>query len=92
MTYKAYLRSPAWQKLRRAVFDRAVKNANSKNRFGVCEKCGYEPWKPCLQVHHRNYDHVFGEKLEDLILLCPCGHKAEIKSKNVQEANSHTLS
>lgn len=79
MTYRAYLRSPAWQKLRAAVFNRALKNANSNNRFGVCEKCGYEPWKPCLQVHHKNYDSAYHERLEDLILLCPKCHKAELK-------------
>lgn len=82
MTYKAYLRSPAWQKLRVKVFDRALKNANSHNRFGVCEKCGYEPWKPCLQLHHKNYDRIFRERLEDLILLCPNCHKAEMRGIN----------
>lgn len=75
MSYKQYLRSDKWQKIRQAVFERALKNANSHNKHGVCERCGYEPWRPCLQVHHINYGHIFNGRLEDLILLCPNCHK-----------------
>lgn len=46
--YMEYLKSPQWQELRRRVFQRALQNAGSHNLHGVCEKCGYEPWKPCL--------------------------------------------
>ena len=73
--YKQYLKSTQWQLKRQQVFNRALKNANSKNKYGVCEKCGYEPYKECLQVHHLNYDNVYNEHLEDLILLCPYCHK-----------------
>lgn len=92
MKYKAYPRSPAWQKLRTEVFTRAIKNANSHNLHGICERRGYSPWRPCLQVHQKNYDHIFNKRLEDLILLCPNCHKAEMESKNVLKANFHTLS
>lgn len=77
MNYKAYLKSPEWQALRKQVFERALRNAGSTNLHGVCEKCGYEPWKPCLQVHHKDYSRIGKEKLEDLILLCPNCHKQE---------------
>lgn len=81
MTYKQYLRSDKWQKIRQAVFERALKNANCNNRHGICERCGYQPWKPCLQLHHKNYDSVYHERLEDLILLCPNCHKAELRNR-----------
>lgn len=59
------------------MFKRALHNAGSHNLHGVCEQCGYEPYKPCLQVHHKTYDRIFREELDDLILLCPKCHKAE---------------
>ena len=77
MTYKEYLKSEEWQEKRRLVFERASKNANSNNKYGVCERCGYEPRKHCLQLHHRTYLHLMNEPLEDLELLCPNCHKAE---------------
>lgn len=84
MTYKQYLKSEKWQEKREAVFIRALKNANSTNQHGVCERCGYEPHKPCLQVHHKTYEHVYDELLEELELLCPNCHRAETE-KNKQE-------
>ena len=84
-SYRAYLKSDKWKAKRQAVFDRALKNANSDNRFGVCEKCGYKPWKPCLQVHHLSYEHIGNERLEELIQLCPnCHKKMHQESKTVQ--------
>ena len=76
MNYKAYLHSQEWQEIRRKVFNRALKNANSNNLHGVCEKCGYEPYKPCLQVHHKSYGEDMN-RLDNLILLCPRCHKKE---------------
>lgn len=35
--------------------------------------CGYEPWKP-LQVHHRTYERIGNEGLDDLIVVCPRCH------------------
>lgn len=73
--YRRYLFSEKWKQKRQLVFDRARKNANTDNKFGICERCGYKPWKKCLQVHHLTYEHLFDEPLEDLILLCPKCHK-----------------
>lgn len=79
--YREYLQSQQWQELRRGVFQRALQNTGSNNLHRVCEKCGYEPWKPCLQVHHKTYERVFREKLDDLILLCPKCHKKEKENR-----------
>lgn len=77
--YRRYLFSKKWKQKRQQVFERAKKNANTDNQFGVCERCGYKPYKPCLQVHHLTYANLFNEPLEDLILLCPKCHKEETK-------------
>ena len=85
--YQKYLQSQEWQEKKRQVFRRALRNANSNNMYGICEKCGYTPWRPCLQIHHKSYKNVFNEPLEDLILLCPRCHKAETE-KQKAEGNS----
>ena len=65
-TYKRYLRTQNWQKIRSQVLARSG---------GRCEKCGYQPWKPNgLQIHHLSYDRVGHESLEDLIAICPRCH------------------
>lgn len=74
-SYRAYLKSDSWKAKRQAIYQRALTNANSNNRFGICELCGYEPFKNCLQVHHKTYVRVGKEHLDDLILLCPYCHK-----------------
>ncbi len=85
MTYKQYLNSDKWKNLRKQVFERANRKAGEQHALGICEECGYKPWKPCLQVHHINYDNVFHEKLSDLILLCPNCHRARHKIKKGQK-------
>ena len=82
MTYKQYLKSNEWQKIRAKVFQRAIKNAGSNNQFGVCEKCGYEPYKNCLQVHHLSYGNNMNQ-LGNLILLCPYCH-ADAHGKTIK--------
>lgn len=83
MTYKEYLLSEQWQERRKRVFSRALENANSNNKYGVCERCGYEPKKHCLQVHHKTYANLFNELMEDLELLCPNCHKKETEKQIV---------
>ena len=64
--YKRYLRCKHWQNLRQQVLNRAG---------GRCENCGYQPWRPGqLQVHHRSYERIGHEDLNDLIVLCPRCH------------------
>ena len=56
--YDAYLRSPAWTRLRDAVRQRCN---------NVCEHCHQAPMQ---QAHHLTYDHVFHEQLTDLLGVC----------------------
>ena len=59
-TYRRYLKTKRWQKLRFEVLKRSK---------GKCERCGYEPWKPNgLQVHHLTYSNVGNEKLNIKLL------------------------
>lgn len=65
-TYKRYLRTQNWQKLRFEVLKRSG---------GKCERCGFQPYKRGgLQIHHLSYDRVGHESLEDLIAICPRCH------------------
>jgi hypothetical protein len=53
-----YLESPEWHELAEAA----------KKRFGHrCALCNTDPG---LQAHHRTYDRVGGELVEDLTALC----------------------
>ena len=56
--YKQYLVSPHWKKLE----IKALKRANYK-----CEKCGSDN---NLKCQHRNFDNLYRETLDDLIILC----------------------
>jgi 5-methylcytosine-specific restriction endonuclease McrA len=62
--YLEYLRSDKWKKIA------AKKRKGSKNK---CQLCGNG--KSILHVHHVNYDHVYKERLSDLIVLCEKCHK-----------------
>jgi len=71
--YFEYLKSIAWRNKRIQAF-----------RFHgrKCSICGA---KRLLQVHHKTYDHIFNEPMEDLVVLCiPC-HKKEHGIKKVQK-------
>ena len=61
--YKAYLCSREWAEKRQAV----VKRAN-----GVCERCGLSKVE---EIHHKSYDRLFDEPVEDLQGLCAACHK-----------------
>lgn len=82
--YRDYLQSPEWAEKKRACIERSKINTGSDNQFGVCERCGYKPWKPILQVHHLTYERIFNEDLEDLLLICPSCHKQLHKEGKVR--------
>ncbi len=63
--YRRYLQSDKWKFKREELF---------QLRGEKCEKC---PSTELLHVHHKNYDNIFNEKLEDLIILCSRCHKLE---------------
>jgi len=56
--YKQYLVSPHWKILEIKV----LKRANYK-----CEKCGSDT---NLKCQHRNFNNLYRETLDDLIVLC----------------------
>lgn len=56
--YRDYLQSNHWKETRA----RALQRANYK-----CEKCSYTEQ---LQVHHLNYNNLWHEHDEDLLVVC----------------------
>ena len=63
--YKAYRKTPHWK----------AKRAQALKELGrVCYGCGS---KEHLVVHHLNYDHLYGERMSDLRILCKACHEAE---------------
>jgi len=64
--YKQYLLSPGWKKLQL----QALQEANFK-----CEMCGSDT---NLKCHHKNYNNLYRESLNDLIILCDrCQYKGK---------------
>jgi len=68
--YYGYLNSKEWK---------AIVNFIKKDRGGQCERCNN---KRSLQVHHKTYDNIFQENMEDLELLCGKCHKKEHNISN----------
>lgn len=62
--YELYLASPKWAEKRRQVLERDGY---------ACQKCGKT--KVILQVHHRTYERIFNEDLDDLVTWCKSCHK-----------------
>ena len=63
--YKKYLKSYEWKVLRITVL---------RERGHKCERCGAANM---LQIHHKTYERLFHEKLEDLEVLCKTCHQKE---------------
>lgn len=63
--YSAYLRSPFWQQKREAAFREYGRH---------CNRCGS---LTSLQVHHKTYERLGCERIEDLEVLCETCHKLE---------------
>ena len=62
--YRRYLSSPQWAAIRKRVCDK-YRNA--------CQEC-FRVGK--IEVHHKTYERIGEERIEDLIALCPKCHKA----------------
>lgn len=70
-----YYHSEKWKNEKKAVFMRAMRNPKA-SMHGICEVCGYSPWKPCLKVYRVTKVALGDETLADLRLLCPrCAKK-----------------
>ena len=61
--YIQYLNSDEWKKIRSLVLKR------DENK---CQKCKI---KDAEEVHHKTYDNLYNENLEDLISVCQKCHK-----------------
>lgn len=62
MTYHEYLNSIEWQRTRKHKLEEA---------HGRCQLCDCGAG---VCVHHRTYDRLFNERLDDLIVLCQSCH------------------
>jgi|SRR5215475_245150 len=62
MNYQEYLCSRDWSLKKNAVHERAGE---------LCERC---LWRKGVAVHHKTYEHIYNERLEDLELLCDVCH------------------
>ena len=64
MSYRTYLRTPEWRKLRAAALHRAG------------YECALDPTHTtALHVHHRSYDRRCAEQPGDLLVLCEECHR-----------------
>ena len=66
--YEDYLNSDHWQSLRSQVLDRDGYH---------CTRCENTNINSVLHVHHKSYDRLGHESLDDLIVLCETCHKQE---------------
>jgi 5-methylcytosine-specific restriction endonuclease McrA len=64
-TYQDYIDSDQWRMMRAGLF---------YLRGEKCERCGAEK---NLHIHHKTYDRLYCELLEDLEILCASCHKKE---------------
>lgn len=63
---KIYLRSKHWRRLRAQVAHRAS---------FTCERKGCAAYGQNLDVHHKTYERIGHERLDDLVYLCRTDHK-----------------
>jgi hypothetical protein len=61
--YQTYLKSAHWKKIQKIVY-------SQKSRCYV----GNERYP--LNIHHTNYENLYNESLQDLVVLCEFHHKA----------------
>lgn len=64
ISYSDYLKSDHWRGIRQLKIDGCG---------GACEVCGEDGVR--LDIHHKNYETLGHEALEDLAALCPYCHK-----------------
>lgn len=70
MPYAAYLRTKHWRDLRARVLQRWQ---------GQCEECG----ERAREVHHKTYERLGREHMQDLTPLCDDCHRREHPTKSV---------
>jgi hypothetical protein len=80
--YNAYMKSPRWRR-KRAI---AIYQANNR-----CSRCKWQSIDGAgLEVHHKTYEHLGNEPLEDLEVLCkPCHEIADREREAETRARQH---
>lgn len=66
--YHKYLKSKQWREKKEVLF---------KVRGRKCERYKKGKCSKKIEVHHKTYENIFNEKLEDLEVLCSNCHKKE---------------
>jgi 5-methylcytosine-specific restriction endonuclease McrA len=83
--YEKYLAGPHWQELRKVKLEQQ----RAKLGYNCCEECGARPAptpKTALNVHHRTYERLGEELLEDLSIICrPCHDKEHGRDLETQK-------
>lgn len=88
--YHDYLRSDKWKQKREDLF---------KIRGRRCERYVEGKCSNKIEVHHKTYENIFDEKLEDLEVLCNVCHRKEhkidtenaIKAIKILKDNGHSF-
>ena len=87
--YDQYLETKHWQDVRDSKFDEQAK----EHGHNYCEKCGETPNKvtreTALHVHHKTYERLGAERLEELMIICrPCHEKEHgIRREGITETD-----
>jgi 5-methylcytosine-specific restriction endonuclease McrA len=75
--YVKYLESQYWQEVRKSE----LKEQAKERGYNYCEKCGATPndvtRETALHVHHKTYERLGEERLEDLMIICRTCHEKE---------------
>lgn len=71
--YSEYLKSPEWKAKRKRLY---------RDRGGRCEDCG-KKLKSHYHAHHKTYERVGNEDLDDLELLCTKCHEKRHPGKKL---------
>lgn len=77
-SYLEYLDSPEWWQIRRTAMRRA-------NWRCEREKPGDSRHEGTLDVHHRTYENLGHERLDDVEVLCRACHQAEHIPRNMKK-------
>jgi 5-methylcytosine-specific restriction endonuclease McrA len=71
--YSQYLKSPEWKEKRQRLY---------RDRKGRCEDCGKKLGSG-FHAHHKTYERVGNESLDDLALLCDTCHQKRHPNKRI---------
>ena len=95
LPYKEYLRTSHWRDIRHEFIYKYC------NGYVSCHECGRKPtkkelktgrWKRRFHVHHKTYNNIGHEKMEDLELLCwRCHERIHKNAKANQQPEDNEI-